>query len=219
MKKLIMRLCFVLFFGVSTSALAIDGLDGGIRSIQKEWAEIKYRAPDSEKAEKLKVLVKKAKTLSARFPKNAEPLIWEAISLGTYAGAVGGLESLFESLPAIKEAKVALEKAMKIDPKALKGAAVTSMGSFYYQVPGWPIAYGDKEKARELLKKGLSLNPTGIDANYFYGDFLFEQGEYKKAADVLNKALHAPARSGRALADEGRKEEASQKLKAVMVEL
>jgi Tfp pilus assembly protein PilF len=102
---------------------------------------------------------------------------------------------------------------------ALKGAGLTTLGSFYYQVPGGPIAYGDKDKARELLEKGLLANPTGVDANYFYGDFLFVEGEYKQAAKVLKKALDAPARPGRALADEGRKEEARQKLKEVEAKL
>jgi hypothetical protein len=34
-------------------------------------------------------------------------------------------------------------------------------------VPGWPIAYGDTNKADALLKKALVINPNTIDANYF----------------------------------------------------
>ncbi len=219
MNKLVKRVGLLLLLGLPFSALAGEDLGAGIKAIQKEWAQIKYRAPKSEKAEKLKMLAGKAENLASRFPKSAEPLIWQAISLGTYAGAVGGLDSLFESLPAVKKAKVALEKAVELNPEALNGAGVSTLGSFYYQVPGWPIAYGDKDKAREFLEKGLSLNPNGVDSNYFYGDFLFEQGEYKKAAEVLKKALDAPARQGRALADEGRKEEVSEKLKEVKAKL
>ena len=39
------------------------------------------------------------------------------------------------------------------------------------------------------------------------GEFLFEQDEYAGALDHLQKALRAPARAGRELADEGRHKE------------
>lgn len=80
--------------------------------------------------------------------------------------------------------------------------------ALYYQVPGWPLGFGDDNKAEALLKKALAINPTGIDANYFYGDFLYRQGQYRAAAAALEKALHAPARPDRPLADEGRRKEA-----------
>ncbi len=212
MREVAKILIAMVMLSLSSVSLANEALDAAITSIQTEWAEIKYRAPEEERADKLKALAEKAEKLAEQYPNKAEPLIWRAISLGTYAGAVGGLSSLFESLPAVKKAKVALEKAMEINPEALDGAGVTTLGGFYYQVPGWPIAYGDKDKARELLERGLVLNPNGVDANYFYGDFLVEEGEYKKAKEILEKALNAPPRPGRKLADEGRKEEARQAL-------
>lgn len=92
------------------------------------------------------------------------------------------------------------------------GSAYTSLGSLYYQVPGWPLGFGNDDKAREMLRKGLAVNPDGIDANYFYGHFLLEQGEYADAVPVLEKALAAPARPGRELADQGRRSEIEQAL-------
>jgi len=89
----------------------------------------------------------------------------------------------------------------------LGGSAYTSLGSLYYQVPGWPIGFGDDKKAQEYLKKALAVNPDGIDANYFYGDYLFRKGEYAEAARWLNKAMQAPPRPGRKVADEGRRRE------------
>jgi Tfp pilus assembly protein PilF len=59
----------------------------------------------------------------------------------------------------------------------------------------------------EHLQKGLSINPDGIDPNFFYGEFLFDEREYQQALDHLQKALNAPPRPGRELADEGRREE------------
>ena len=71
----------------------------------------------------------------------------------------------------MKDAKQHFEQAIQIDSQGSNGAAYTSLGSLYYQVPSWPIAYGDNDKAKNMLLKGLEINPDGIDANYFYGEF------------------------------------------------
>jgi Tfp pilus assembly protein PilF len=74
-------------------------------------------------------------------------------------------------------------------------------------VPGWPIGFGDKDKARAMLQKALTLNPDGMDPNFFYGDFLMRQKDYKGATVALEKARKAPPRPERPLADEGRRKE------------
>lgn len=79
-------------------------------------------------------------------------------------------------------------------------------------IPGWPVGFGDDEKAEKLLKQALAINPTGIDPNFFYGDFLLEQGDKAQAKIYLDKALAAPARPGREVADEGRKTEIRERL-------
>ena len=115
----------------------------------------------------------------------------------------------------MKNAKKTLEQALAIDPQALNGSAYTSLGSLYYQVPGWPIGFGDDKKALENLRRGLAINPDGIDPNYFYGDYLFRKGDYEGAERALRKALQAPARPGRKLADEGRRGEIAQLLEQI----
>ena len=62
------------------------------------------------------------------------------------------------------------------------------------------------------LKKALSINPDGIDPNYFYGDFQLEEGNYQEAVKYLEKAAAAPPRPGRPLADKGRQDEIQEKL-------
>jgi tetratricopeptide (TPR) repeat protein len=89
------------------------------------------------------------------------------------------------------------------------------LGSLYYQVPPWPIAYGDNDKAKDMLVKGLEINPDGIDANYFYGEFLFKAGQLNKATEFLKKGLLADPREGREIADEGRKKEINDLLKKI----
>jgi tetratricopeptide (TPR) repeat protein len=195
----------VLSFGLGVSgqsAFASPPSDGVVQ-LQNQWADAMYKARGDAKEKQLEKLSDQARALVGTSPDDANALIWEGIVLGSYAGAKGGLGAL----GLVKEAKSAFEKAISLNAKALDGSAYTSLGSLYYQVPGWPLGFGDDAKAEDLLKKGLAINPNGIDPNYFYGDFLFRQGRYSESEAALNKALAAPARPGRELADEGRRGE------------
>lgn len=202
---------------ISGLLLSSSGFAAGndYRILQQQWAEAKYQTAEDDREKAFEALAATAEQMSQANPKNAELLIWQAIILSTYAGEKGGLGAL--SL--VKEAKVLLEQAADIDADALHGSIYTSLGSLYYQVPGWPIAFGDDDKAREYLEKALVINPDGIDANYFYGDFLLEEGEYQLAINVFEKALKAPARTDRPLADQGRKQEIQQALTEARGEL
>jgi len=193
------------------SITAFASLEEDVGALQQEWAQIKYQRPAAEQEKAFAELTKNADAVRARHPGRAEPQIWYGIIAASYAGARGGLGAL--SLA--KDAKKALEQALEIDAKALDGSAYTSLGSLYYQVPGWPIGFGNDDKARELLQKAVALNPDGIDSNYFLGDFLYRKGDYEGARRALGKALKAPARPGRALADEGRRKEIESLLAAM----
>jgi tetratricopeptide (TPR) repeat protein len=197
-------LCLVLGFTAITPVSADTGPE--VAHLQSRWAEIKYNLSGDAQEKAFAELATEAAALSKSQPQSAEAYIWEGIILSTYAGAKGGLGAL--SL--VKQARERFETALKLDSHALAGSANTSLGSLYYQVPGWPIGFGDDDKARAHLQAGLTDNPDGIDSNYFYADFLFDQGEYVAAAAAINKALLAPARLGRELADQGRRKEAQE---------
>jgi tetratricopeptide (TPR) repeat protein len=186
--------------------LARAGVDDDVRGLQQEWEQIKYRKPQAEQEKAYAALAKSAATVRAKYADRAEPEIWYGIIVASHAGAKGGLGAL--SLA--KEAKQALEHALSIDAKALSGSAYTSLGSLYYQVPGWPIGFGNDTKARELLEQALALNPDGIDPNFFLGDYLYRQRDYDGARKALERALQAPPRPERPLADEGRRAEAKE---------
>jgi tetratricopeptide (TPR) repeat protein len=179
-------------------------VDDAITSLQQEWAQIRYQAPAKEREARFEQLAAKAQLASASFPGRSEPLVWQGIVLSSWAGEKGGLGAL--SL--VKQAKTLYEKALQLDPKALDGSAMNSLGVLYYKVPGWPIGFGDKDKARELLQGALAINPQGIDANFFYAEYLVETKQPQQALPYLEKVLQAPGRPGRQLADDGRREEA-----------
>ncbi len=194
-------IALITFLGVSQSGNA--GQADTLTELQQQWARIKYNTPADQQEALFKQLSESSEAVLNANPDQAPYMIWHGIILSTYAGAKGGLGAL--SL--VKEAKSLFEASIENNPYALNGSAYTSLGTLYYQVPGWPIGFGDEDKARENLRQALKINPDGIDSNYFYGDFLMDQGERDDAVKVLNHALAAEPRQGRELADKGRRAE------------
>jgi tetratricopeptide (TPR) repeat protein len=172
-------------------------------SIQQQWEKVNYQLSGKEQDKAYQALLLSITELSESNTKNAEFAIWQGIIQSSYAGAKGGLGALSYA----KKAKKSLEHALSLDPNALAGSAYTSLGTLYHKVPGWPVAFGDDDTAKTMLEKALTINPDGIDPNYFYGEFLFDEREYKQAKLSLEKALAAPSRANRELADESRRAE------------
>ena len=203
-----LTLSVTLAFAAGT-ALAADtpAFEGRVEGLAKAWAHANYEIADpGAKGKAAATVAVQAEGLAKAYPDKAEPLVWEAIATATEAGAKGGLGGLALA----KSAKALLERAEHINPAALgDGSVYTTLGSLYAQVPGFPVGFGDPAKARAYLTKALKVNPNGIDPNFFYGDFLARQGENAGAVRALERALAAPARPGREVADRGRRAEAS----------
>ncbi|MUT73004.1 tetratricopeptide repeat protein [Stutzerimonas frequens] len=203
--KPLLGLCALMLALASQLSFALSPAgESSLRQIQTRWAEINYQTPEAKREAAFAKLADEAKQVVAAEPNAAELHVWHGIVLSTWAGAKGGLGAL----ALVKQAKAELEKAIELDATALDGSAYTSLASLYYQVPGWPIGFGDEDKAEALFQQALALNPDGIDPNYFHGDFLLRQKRYGEARTALEKALAAPARPGREVADAGRRDEA-----------
>ncbi|MGQ7243402.1 hypothetical protein ACUN9V_08040 [Salinicola sp. V024] len=183
----------------------------GLHELQSRWANIQYQTPEARRADAFEQLYQRAQALLKSQPKSAELHTWAGIIRGSQAGAEGGLSALSQ----VKEARAEFEQALSIDPTTLSGSAYTSLGTLYHQVPGWPISFGDDDKARQLLQKGLSLNPDGIDSNYFWADFLHDQGDDAQARQAIEKAMAAAPRPGRETADAGRRQDIQALLKEI----
>lgn len=178
-------------------------LDSEVAHLQQRWAEVNYQLEGKTRETEFERLAEEADAVTGRYPDAAESWIWSGIIKSTFAGAKGGLGAL--SLA--KASKADLEKAMTLDDMALDGSAYTSLGTLYYSVPGWPVGFGDDDKAEELLLKALALNPDGIDSNYFYGSYLVTEKRYDEARKYLHKAQMAAPRPNRPVADAGRQQE------------
>lgn len=186
-------------------------VDDAVQQLQRDWEVIRYQTAPAEREKRYAALAQRAHGVSESFPNRSEPLVWEGIVVSSWAGEKGGLGAL--SL--VKQAKALYEHAIQIDGNVLDGSAYNSLGVLYYKVPGWPLGFGDKAKAEELLRKALAINPNGIDPNYFYGEYLVETKQDEKAIPYLERALKAPDRPGRQVADAGRRDEARQLLERI----
>jgi tetratricopeptide (TPR) repeat protein len=206
-----------LLAGAATSALLAllplaaaqaETVDEAVASLQRDWEVIRYQTPAAAREKRYEALAARAHKVSEEHAGRSEPLVWEGIVLSSLAGEKGGLGALGLA----KQAKALYEAAIQIDGNALDGSAYNSLGVLYYKMPGWPLGFGDKAKAKELLQKALAINPKGIDPNFFYGEYLLETRNPQEATPYLEAALRAPARPGRTVADTGRREEARELL-------
>ena len=106
-----------------------------------------------------------------------------------------------------QQAKAILEKAQAINPNVADGGVKMSLGVLYYRVPGFPIGFGSTPKARALLEAALRQDPNGMDNNFFYADFLDDEGQPAQARPFVLRGLQAPVNRDRPVWDAGRRAE------------
>jgi tetratricopeptide (TPR) repeat protein len=188
------------------SAAGNPALNADILRIALDWEHIKFEVENADEQEmKMAALAEHAGTLVQQYPNQPEPTIWLGILISEQASMANENSSPVKALRLALKARDILTEAEKVDPTALDAGAPTSLGVLYYRVPSFPLGFGDKTKARHLLQEATINAPNGLDANYFYGDFLFQQKEYPEAAKVLKHALALPAHPERPIWDHSRR--------------
>ena len=203
-----LKTTFVALLLLSTQCLA-ESLKDSLQSIEAEWASIYYNMPMQKRGPEYRRLIDRTINLSRQHPKNAEPIIWEAIIKATNADH----QDAVSALKAVHDARDLLLKAIEINPLAMSGSAYVTLGTLYYMAPKWPIGFGDEETAEKMLETALKINPNGIDSNYFYGDFLLTNNRFNEAEKYFKRAIAIPARIEQLFADNRLKEDAKLALK------
>ncbi|HEY4164450.1 MAG TPA: tetratricopeptide repeat protein [Dongiaceae bacterium] len=208
MRKLAVTLFVALLMVGSVGLARAQDMSANLAAYEKEWAGVYYGMHKKDQLGRYPDLSDKVAALVKQYPQAAEPLIWQAITLSSFAKAEGGLKAL----DLAEHARDAALAAAKIDEKALGAGAYTALGVLYYKVPAWPVGFGDDKQAKVYLDKALALAPNAIDVNFFYGDFLLEQGDKEEAKPFLEKALSIAIRPDHQYADSGRKQEVQRDL-------
>lgn len=185
-------------------AAANAGVSEEVKAINDSWAHITYEVHGSSTQTKaLDRLAVQAAALVRRYPNQAEPLLWQGIVRSEQANRA----NFFHKLGLATQARDILARAYALDHGAGNGGAAMSLGVLYYKVPGSPIGFGDKARAGRLLREALTIDPDGLDANYFMGDYMLDQGDKAAARAYLTKALRAPHDASRPAWDAGRRRE------------
>ena len=198
----IYKACLALSLAAVTAGQAVAETPAEALQLQEQWARINYEVAEGDRADAMEELVTRCDGMASE-AMAVETTIWCGIVRSTYAG----LASPFSAMKYARAARADFEKALEVDGQALSGSAHTSLGTLYYKVPGWPVGFGSDVDAEKHLMKGLEINPDGIDPNYFYGEYLYEQGDYAGSRDHLIKAQQAAPRPDRPVADKGRQAE------------
>lgn len=194
------------FAGLAASASTYD--PDALR-LAISWEKIKFQVEDpSEQRKQMDALGEQADALAEQHPEAVEVVIWDGIitsERASLANEQGGISGPIKALQLATRARDTLDRMEKKDPKAFEAGAPTSLGVLYYRVPGFPMGFGDKKKARHYLEEAVRNAPNGLDAHYFYGDFLQEQGDYTKSAEVLKHSLTLPTHPERPIWEKNRR--------------
>lgn len=183
-----------------------SAMNADILRLALDWEHIKFQVTDKDLQEQqMAALADRAAAVVQKYPNRPEPSIWLGILISEQASMASENSSPFKALGLAKKARDILEKEEKIDPFVLDAGAPTSLGVLYYRVPGFPFGFGDKARARQLLQEAVRNAPNGLDANYFYGDFLMNQNEYPEAVRTFEHALALPLHPERPLWDKSRR--------------
>jgi tetratricopeptide (TPR) repeat protein len=201
----------VLAVSAGPASAAENSFEAELNALQQEWDAAKYTTTEKHAREAaFEALVEHAADLSHKYPAQVAAVAWEGIVLSTYAGEVSAMSAMKYA----KAAREALLRAETMQADALSGGVYASLGSLYSKVPGGFVGFGDDELAGEYFRKALAVDSTNIDNNYFYGEFLLDQGQYAEAVTVLTRALESPPVTARPVFDAGRRAEVRELLAA-----
>ncbi len=194
MKKTI--ICMLLFY---QSSMWATEMSPALLEMSERWAVLKFDTERDQRRKPLQALAIEMDQMVNEQPGNPAAMVWHAVVLSTLAKDSGNMTGLGLA----KQAKRLLEQAESIDSTVLDGALYTVLGSLYYQVPGFPLGFGDAEKAERHLLKALDVNPDSIDANFYYAEFLLQEKRYQLAIKAFEKVLTLPVRANSRVADAG----------------
>ena len=196
-------------------SLAAESLDAAVAHLETGWARAAFEASGPGATTAFDAVIAEAAAVARTNPGQAAPLVWQGVATVGKAGVAGGLAGYHLVL----DARRILETAERTDPRAADGLGLSQLGVLYYQVPGPPIAFGNRKLARNYLDRALAVDPTSLAANLAMGDFLVEGGKFAEAEPFLLRALAAPPRASQPVAERGRRAEAAALLRTVRTRL
>ncbi len=187
---------------MGAQASEIPSLKSELLRLAHDWEHVKLQVVDRDEQERqMANLAQRAGQIAKQYEDIPDPIVWVGIITGEQASMANDNGSPIKALELAKRARDILENVEKTSPDTMDAGAPTTLGVLYDRVPGFPIGFGDKARARHYLEEAIRSAPNGLDANFFYGHFLYKHGEQSEAVKVLERALTLPELSDRPIWD------------------
>jgi tetratricopeptide (TPR) repeat protein len=184
-----------------------SSLKSELLRLAHDWEHVKLQVSDRDDQERqMASLAQRAGQIAKQYENVPDPIVWIGIITSEQASMANENDSPIKALGLAKRARDILEEVEKTNPETMDAGAPTTLGVLYDRVPGFPIGFGDKARARYYLQEAIRSAPNGLDANFFYGDFLYKHGEQSEAVRILERALTLPELSNRPIWDRSLRE-------------
>jgi tetratricopeptide (TPR) repeat protein len=191
---------------VCVQATENSSLKSELLRLAHDWEHVKLQVSDRDDQERqMASLAQRAGQIAKQYENVPDPIVWIGIITSEQASMANENGSPTKALELAKRARDILEEVEKTNPETMDAGAPTTLGVLYDRVPGFPIGFGDKARARYYLQEAIRSAPNGLDANFYYGDFLYKHGEQAEAVRILERALTLPELSNRPIWDKSRR--------------
>ena len=153
------------------------------------WGDIRARTPE-DKLEAYDQGRQAARRAVELAPRSALAHFWYGTTTGRWGQTKGVMRSLF-LLPTVKHE---IEAVFELDPSFAPGYSLA--GNVYYEVPA--MLGGDLDKAEQMFRKGLALDPKFTGLRVGLAKTLIKKGQRAEARRELQAVLDERAPTNRA---------------------
>ncbi len=148
------------------------------------WGDIRAKTPE-EKLEAYDQGREAGRRAVELAPRNPQAHFWYGTNTGRWGQTKGVLRSLF----LLSTVKQEIDAVMELDPKF--PPVYSLAGNVYYEVPRF--FGGDLDKAEEMFRKGLELDPKFTSARVGLARTLIKKGHLAEARRELGAVLNEKA--------------------------
>lgn len=111
---------------------------------------------------------------------------WYALTIGR----LGEAQGILRSLSAAGDMRRELETLLELAPD--HAGAHFALGMLYYRLPGWPLSFGDNNRALELMSAAVELAPDHTTYRLGLAELLLDMRRRDEAIELLEAIIEMP---------------------------
>lgn len=119
-------------------------------------------------------------------PEGVEGRYWYALTIGRLGEARG----ILRSLSAASDMRRELETVLELAPD--HAGAHFALGMLYHRLPGWPLSFGDNNRALELMSAAVELAPDNTTYRLGLAELLLDLRRRDDAISQLETIIEMP---------------------------